>query len=373
MRQDDPGCASHWNNPDVVLPLRSADWPARGNFQLVEGAEFDADWQWMGSYATWRAAIFVLLYPENLLVPNLRTRTTPGFRQLVRQLQGHGRADAGGGLPALHAYEAYFRDLCSLAGLVCVEAMASILSGSCRDRRIESPRKLEFLFAFSQISQKGYWTTRPTGAEANGAYGVGFWDEIPNVAGIRGFAGAVEYSIVGGDGFILLFAKTPDSPAEKLLLLRYDLKQGIWREPIELELPAHQTSFTVKIRQFFDKEDPKTTPPRLVITLPDRTTYGRQLTLRAMIGVVMNSFTRNSSSFEMFRNRFSHLSARSSKTVVSGTIRAANEFAADEVWAANEHAGDQKFKFGFPTFHQSTMGYGTYLVTSSAVDWVESK
>ena len=80
--------------------LRSADWPARGNFQLVEGAEYDADWQWMGSYATWRAAIFVLLYPENLLVPNLRTRTTPGFRQLVRQLQGHGRVGQSRRWPA---------------------------------------------------------------------------------------------------------------------------------------------------------------------------------------------------------------------------------------------------------------------------------
>jgi hypothetical protein len=33
---------------------------------------FDREWAWMGSYATWRAAMFVFGYPENLLLPSLR-------------------------------------------------------------------------------------------------------------------------------------------------------------------------------------------------------------------------------------------------------------------------------------------------------------
>jgi ABC toxin-like protein len=52
---------------------------------------FDEQWKWMGSYLTWRAAMFVFLYPENLLIPNLRRRdaTTEAFRQLVDALRSN--------------------------------------------------------------------------------------------------------------------------------------------------------------------------------------------------------------------------------------------------------------------------------------------
>ena len=38
----------------------------------LDAEDFDQEWQWIGSYATWRAAMFVFLYPENLLEPELR-------------------------------------------------------------------------------------------------------------------------------------------------------------------------------------------------------------------------------------------------------------------------------------------------------------
>ena len=47
---------------------------------------FDEEWQWIGSYATWRAAVMVFLYPENILMPHLRKHQTPAFRQLVKNL-----------------------------------------------------------------------------------------------------------------------------------------------------------------------------------------------------------------------------------------------------------------------------------------------
>ena len=34
--------------------------------------DFDAEWKWLGSYASWRSAMFMYLYPENLLLPELR-------------------------------------------------------------------------------------------------------------------------------------------------------------------------------------------------------------------------------------------------------------------------------------------------------------
>ena len=44
--------------------------------------DFDEEWKWLGSYSTWRAAMMVFLYPENILLPNLRKKQTPAFKLL---------------------------------------------------------------------------------------------------------------------------------------------------------------------------------------------------------------------------------------------------------------------------------------------------
>ena len=53
-------------------------------------ATFDQDMAWMGSYSTWRAAMFVFLYPENILLPSLRTEATAPFVNLVDTLRSAG-------------------------------------------------------------------------------------------------------------------------------------------------------------------------------------------------------------------------------------------------------------------------------------------
>jgi hypothetical protein len=57
---------------------------------LIDQASYDPAWQWIGSYATWRAAVLVFLYPEVVAVPGLRPigNQTPAFRDLVRKSSG---------------------------------------------------------------------------------------------------------------------------------------------------------------------------------------------------------------------------------------------------------------------------------------------
>ncbi|MGH7491837.1 MAG: Ig-like domain-containing protein [bacterium] len=38
----------------------------------VDEGHFDEEWQWMGNYSTWRAAMFVFYFPETVLLPSLR-------------------------------------------------------------------------------------------------------------------------------------------------------------------------------------------------------------------------------------------------------------------------------------------------------------
>jgi hypothetical protein len=63
-----------------------------------DDATFAEEWAWLGSYATWRSAIFTYLYPENLLLPELRrpienqpdrqTDPTNLFRAILKVMSG---------------------------------------------------------------------------------------------------------------------------------------------------------------------------------------------------------------------------------------------------------------------------------------------
>ncbi|MEQ1619803.1 MAG: neuraminidase-like domain-containing protein [Methylococcales bacterium] len=80
----------------------------------IDDPGFDSAWQWLGSYETWRAAMTVFLYPENVLRPALRKLSSPGFEQLVNTLREDARISTSGAQAALLQYQLYFIDVCNL-------------------------------------------------------------------------------------------------------------------------------------------------------------------------------------------------------------------------------------------------------------------
>lgn len=56
-------------------------------------ADFDEEWRWMGSYATWHSAMAVFAYPENHLLPELRPAEaqTAACKKLLSELRNHPR------------------------------------------------------------------------------------------------------------------------------------------------------------------------------------------------------------------------------------------------------------------------------------------
>ncbi len=60
------------------------------SFKLTPGDAFDEEWKWMGSYASWRSAMFVFLYPENILQPDFldEKNRLNGFKAFKRLLNG---------------------------------------------------------------------------------------------------------------------------------------------------------------------------------------------------------------------------------------------------------------------------------------------
>ena len=70
-------------------PGPSAVWQLRET-QDYPRADFDAEWLWMGSYATWQAAVSVFFRPELLLYPTLRSGLSDNFRTLAHDLAQDG-------------------------------------------------------------------------------------------------------------------------------------------------------------------------------------------------------------------------------------------------------------------------------------------
>ena len=76
LRQSDP-------------PLDLPNWKLNHNSTPETFTQFDEQWDAIGSYAGWRAAMLVFLYPENLLVPTLRpaSQRSPQFTTFLKAVR----------------------------------------------------------------------------------------------------------------------------------------------------------------------------------------------------------------------------------------------------------------------------------------------
>ena len=79
-----------------------------------QSSSFDEEWSWMGSYATWRAAILGFMYPQNILDPTLRNYQTPGFQKLVATVQGNAALTPDQACQAACNYASYYHDVCTM-------------------------------------------------------------------------------------------------------------------------------------------------------------------------------------------------------------------------------------------------------------------
>ena len=189
---------------------------------------FDEEWDWLGSYSTWRAAMLVYLRPENLLLPSLRRRQTPAFRALVSQLRSSRRLSAAQARAAAAAYEDYFRDVCSLS----VET--SCLAATLKPDR-SGTEALFYQFATGGKSGAIYWSA------SGGTSPPMFWETIVAPAGFAKLVASIPFATDTEHSFVFLFARVLDKGKPGLAFLRHDLGQRAWDDEwTVLELPAER-------------------------------------------------------------------------------------------------------------------------------------
>jgi hypothetical protein len=132
---------------------------------LVPAVSIDAtnysgwtDWEWMKEYRLWQANREVFLYPENYLLPELRTDKSPFFVDLENDLkQSNCDADA-----ATAAFESYLRKLVEVANL--------IVAAHYLETRADGTQVLHVFAHTRGTPPKWYYRTRGVTGVASGIW-----------------------------------------------------------------------------------------------------------------------------------------------------------------------------------------------------------
>jgi receptor-binding and translocation channel-forming TcA subunit of Tc toxin/ABC toxin-like protein len=221
---------------------------------------FDEDWRWIGSYSTWRAAVFVFLYPENLLHPALRELhfKSAGFQDLVGEIRrgvGLRPADAAN---LARAYQDYYRDVTHLE----VEASCHVGTETYWYARAA---------AEPTATGRCYWSVYREGLDPERAQST--WLPIGALndrGGTLAILGAVP---VGGTderpASIRIFAKRRQPEQFVLATLLHDYRaghRGLQSEADVLDLPFNGGDFAAVVNQIRTVDQ----PPRLILV--DRAT-----------------------------------------------------------------------------------------------------
>jgi hypothetical protein len=193
----------------------------------LDAMQFDAEWQWIGSYATWRSAVFVRLYPDNLLLPSLAPRQTPAFAELVAQTRPTRRVTPAQADALALDYAGYLADVSALK----VQASCRVAVRVMGPSGVPILRAVEFLFGWSPAGRV-YWCTFDQAEVDAGGYAQGFWTEVPLAAKETDSAAPRVSSIVGAlpwlnpsldQHYISLFLIASEAGDHTLVRARFDL------------------------------------------------------------------------------------------------------------------------------------------------------
>ncbi|HST21597.1 MAG TPA: neuraminidase-like domain-containing protein [Blastocatellia bacterium] len=257
------GCQTTTRVAQAIESLQTLLWGIRtGQLSdsqpdwILDADSFDDEWSWIGSYATWRSAMFVFLYPENLALPSLRKYQTPPFREIVER-ERNGRATPEAACRVANEFAEYFKDVCHLSLEASCRASTRMHDDDpCQNASAEY-RLLYYLFARSKSSDKVYWSTYDFRNHSGHAQTL--WDAVRGLEGTTKIVGAVPYG-----GLVFLFAERKNEAGGKeLVFTKYDLETLTgWDAPQVVGLPSGTTALRSAV---VAQRSSSAAPPLLII------------------------------------------------------------------------------------------------------------
>ena len=209
--------------------------------------DFEEAWKWLGSFASWRAAMFVFLYPENIMIPSLRSRQTPAFCNMIESIRTNQPLKPANAFNYASEYADYFRDVCNLeVQASCVTSTRARKDG-CKASILDQYQVRFHMFAIAERSGKVY-TSSFVRLSSNDTQD--FWKPIQDLHNVIKILGAVPYQLPSGGRFIFLFVKLREDLRNRLVFIRFNLESLEWdNEWNTLELPPGANDFTAVVSQ----------------------------------------------------------------------------------------------------------------------------
>lgn len=196
---------------------------------VLDAPEFDEEWPWLGSFAAWRAAIQVWLYPENTLRPTLRRSMTPAFWRLIEALRNSAPVSSTIVQKEIRKFEEYFADVSSLSRSASYESASPFGPQGENVLAISrSGRSRQLYFSM--------WKRLP-GWGLTGSPDQTFWDRIEGVEEAREITGLIPYRSTDGTTHVGIYARTREQAIVRYWFADFDGNQ-CKGQAISSDLPA---------------------------------------------------------------------------------------------------------------------------------------
>lgn len=230
----------------LIFSLESGIYDNYLNRFFFTAPNFDKEWQWLGSYATWRSAVFTYIYPENLLYPTLKRKQSPAFIELADTIQNANRFTPIDACKAAKKYQTYFEDIQNLK-LVCTANTDAYIFRKdpldcCGDTNNSMREYMTFYFGQSILTNKVYYSTKAFYATDPNDHD--FWVEIPirekaTILGCLPISSEFDDNGKATDAALWLFYTFKEDGEFKLAYLKKDLMTAgsEWKEEETMDLP----------------------------------------------------------------------------------------------------------------------------------------
>ena len=256
----------------VILALRTGQLADLYKTFTLNLDNFDEKWKWLGSYAPWRAAMFIFLYTENICQPSLRKWQTPAFQMLVDNTGANPKLTPADACLEAKKYSEYFQDICTMSVEATCTSRTRLTKGDGCSKTDGGYRCLYYMFGRGGLTGKVYWSaydfqdgsghaqTFWTLVEADGA-------ELTDLNNSEEIIGAVPYQTNLNERFIFLLARKRDASnsTRTIVCAKYDLENPDlgWQSELALDVsPQTLSGFTATVKQ----QDVENSPPHIVIS-----------------------------------------------------------------------------------------------------------
>lgn len=220
---------------------------------VLDLTNFDEEWKWLGSYPSWRGAMFVWMYPELLAQPSLRQNKTPGFEALLENTRENRDFMPKDACREAKRYAEYFQDICTLSAQVTCLARTRVYKTDDCNMSFSDERCFLYMFGLGGVTNTVYWSRYDF--QSSSGYAQSFWksitSQIPDFNNIVELLGAVPFQVSTGERYIFLLAKKIERNTASLVCAKYDLDNNRWNQEkiLTLDTPMRSGDFKAVVCQ----------------------------------------------------------------------------------------------------------------------------